>query len=146
MSDTQFTLFELHFDDGVQLGPRTLGDGPRTGAEESTTESDSTAAESDDSGGDVLGPLVGLGLLATAAYAVRELLREDPDGIDALDDVEADAETAAEESVPIEITTPDETDGRRTGLLVAAAVGLLLILAVAARKLLGGSEEIVVRE
>lgn len=170
MSDKQFTFFELHFHDGVQLGTRTLGDGEPSaadadaGADESATEPEiepeSTSEESASGGPSVLGPLFGLGLLAAVAYAVRKLLAGEPAGLDALDDIEAEAEDHAEdleteaenlqsesgEAVPIEITTPDEEADGGIALVVAAAVGLLVILALAARKLLGASEEIVVEE
>lgn len=168
MSDKQFTCVELHFHDGIQLGPRTLGDGDVPAldgdADESASEPEidpEPASEESDSGGpSVLGPLFGLGLLVAAAYAVRKLLAGDSEGLDALDDIEEAAEehaddlqtaaedrqTEAEESVPIEITSPDEEADGSLALVVAAAVGLLVIIALAARKLLGGSEEIVVEE
>lgn len=160
MSDKQFTFFEFHVHDGLQLGPRSLG----TGADESTAEAtggstadaeqvDTGAEQADESGGSVLGPLFGLGLLAAAAYAVKKFLDGSSGGLEALDDIETDAEETAEElqaeaedSVPIEITTPEEESGSGAALAVAAVVGLLLVLALAAKKLLSGSEEIVVEE
>lgn len=158
MSDKQFTFFELHFHDGIQLGPRTLGDDESAidgdaDADESMAELESASEESDDGGPSVLGPLVGFGLLAAAAYAVRKLLGEGPEGLDALDDIEENAAEAAEEfdaeaeeSVPIEITSPDEEAEGGIALVLAAAIGLLVIFALAARKLLDASEEIVVEE
>ncbi|NHX36847.1 MULTISPECIES: hypothetical protein [Halolamina] len=161
MADKQFTFFELHFHDGFQVGPRSLpgGDEPTdddTTTTETTTADTSTTTEesTEDSGPSLLAPLVGLGALAALAYAVRKLLAGvEPEGLDALDDIEEQVDEAteeleaeAEDSVPIEITSPEEQTGGRTGLVVAAVVGLLLALAVAAYKLLTGSEEIVVEE
>ena len=160
MADKQFTFFELHFHDGFQVGPRSLpGVGELTDGDEATADSartDTTATGDEGSAGgsvrSVLGPLVGLGALAALAYAARKLLAGvDAEGFDALDDVEeqvdeATEELEAEDSVPIEITSPEEGTGGRVGLVVAAVVGLLLALAIAAYKLLAGSEAIVVEE
>lgn len=162
MADKQFTFFELHFHDGFQVGPRSLpgvdeltDDGEATA---DSTRADTTATSDEGSAGgsvrSVLGPLVGLGALAALAYAARKLLAGvDAEGFDALDDVEEQVDEAtegleaeAEDSVPIEITSPEEETGGRVGLVVAAVVGLLLALAIAAYKLLAGSEEIVVEE
>ena len=164
MADKQFTFFELHFHDGVQIGPRSLpgigesadedtaGEMPESGAGTETVAD--SADPSGGSGPSVLGPLLGLGALAAVAYAVRKLLGGiEPEGLDALDDIEEQVDEAteeldaeAEESVPIEITSPEERSGGRAGLVAAVVVGLLLALAAAAYKLLSGSEEIVVEE
>lgn len=159
MADKQFTFFELHFHDDIQLGPRSLGAGDAdTATDESAaiTESASTPDEAEESGSgaSVLAPLFALGLLAAVGYAIKRLLAgEGGSGLDALDDIEADAEETAEElqaeaedAVPIEITTPEEEQGGGIAVAVAAAVVLLVVLAAVARKLLSGSEEIVVEE
>ncbi|MFW5934459.1 MAG: hypothetical protein ACOCQL_01260 [Halolamina sp.] len=166
MADKQFTFFELHFHEGFQVGPRSLPgvdeltDGEPTTSDSAPTDTTQTTAEasSEESAGGsglgVLAPLVGLGALAALAYAVRKLLAGvEPEGLDALDDIEEQVDEAteefeaeAEDSVPIEITSPEEEAGGRIGLVVAAVVGLLLALAIAAYKLLAGSEEIVVEE
>ncbi|GAB7094810.1 hypothetical protein JCM30237_19630 [Halolamina litorea] len=150
MSDKQFTFFEFHFHDGFQLGPSSLetGDGEDADVAERTAAAPESAPESDTSGGSgpsVLGPLLGLGVLAGLAYAVRKLLAGvEPEGLDALDDIEDEVE--GEDAVPIEITSPDEETGGVPGAAIAVMVGVLLVLALVARKLLGGSEEIVVEE
>ncbi|WP_049979603.1 hypothetical protein [Halolamina rubra] len=166
MTDKQFTFLELHFHDEFQVGPRSLPgvdeltDGEATTSDSTATNTTATTTEEsseESSGGSplsVLGPLVGLGALAALAYAVRKLLAGvEPEGLDALDDIEEqvdeateELESEAEDSVPIEITSPEEEAGGRVGLVVAAVVGLLLALAIAAYKLLAGSEEIVVEE
>ena len=163
MSDKQFTFFEFHFHDGFQVGPRSLDPVPADELTDATDESSTTATEStattteessEPSGPSVLGPLLGFGVLAGLAYAVRKLLAgAEPEGLDALDDVDEevgsgtdDREAEAEESVPIEITSPEEEDGGGLGLLLAGAVVLLALFALAAKRLLGGSEEIVVEE
>ena len=162
MSDKQFTFFEFHFHDGLQIGPRSLDPGAADELTDTTTdESSTTATESpstDEKAGEatgpsVLGPLLGLGVLAGLAYAVRKLLAgAEPEGLDALDDIEAGAdateslEEEVEDSVPIEITSPEEEESGGLGLLLAGAVVLLALFALAAKKLLGGSEEIVVED
>ncbi|WP_435118947.1 hypothetical protein [Halolamina sp. C58] len=151
MSDKQFTFFEFHFHDGFQLGPRSLGDADELG--ESSDEPTTAEESSESSGPSLLGPLLGVGVLAGLAYAVRKLLAGvDPEGLDALDDIEEEVQAATddleadEESVPIEITSPDEeADGSLLRLLAGAAV-LLVLFALGAKKLLRGSEEIVVEE
>ena len=161
MSDTEFTFFEFHFHDRLQLGPRTISTGGDAEAAELTegtepaeeAEPTESADASESSGPGVIGPLLGLGALAGLAYAVKKLLAgADAEGFDALDDIEADVEAAteglqeeAEDSVPIEITEPEEETGGVAGIVVAALLGLLVVAAVL-RKLLGGSEEIVVEE
>lgn len=169
MSDKSFTFFELHFHDAFQLGPKSL-EGLNGNSEQATSESESepaldtgdgATAETTDttsSGGCPGCKLVGLGVLAAAAYAVKKLLGG-PSGLDALDDIEeldefeasesgetseADEthENAEDDAVAIEVTSGDEpTSGSNTGLLVAVAVTLLVLLAVAAKKLLGADVE-----
>ncbi|WP_053949021.1 hypothetical protein [Halolamina sediminis] len=155
MSDKQFTLFELHFHDGFQLGPRSLDLDDGTASNDAIDESTTDAVEesSEGSGPSVLGPLLGLGVLAGVAYAVRKLLSDiDPEGLDALDDVEEEVQEATEDleadedSVPIEITSPDEEESSGLLRLLAGAAVLLVLFALGAKKLLGGSEEIVVEE
>ncbi|KPN29470.1 hypothetical protein SY89_00183 [Halolamina pelagica] len=165
MADKQFTFFELHFHDGFQVGPRSLpgvdeltDEATPTDTGAADTSTSETAEESLESskgpGLSLLAPLAGLGALAAIAYAVRKLLGGvEPEGLDALDDIEEQVDEATQEleaeagdSVPIEITSPEEESGGRLGLVVAAVVGLLLALALAAYKLLAGSEEIVVEE
>lgn len=165
MADKQFTFFELHFHEDLQIGPRSLGTG---GADEATGDDDQSipglaaetsgeteaADETETAGASVLAPLFALGLLAAVGYAVKRLLAgEGGSGLDALDDIEADAEETAEElqddaedAVPIEITAPEEEQGGGIAVAVAAAALLLVVLAAVARKLLSGSEEIVVEE
>ncbi|MFB6220370.1 MAG: hypothetical protein ABEH90_02930 [Halolamina sp.] len=145
MSDKQFSLFELHFHDSVQFGPRTL-DGLRGDAEADTDEPATTTRTDDtaEKGASLVRRLVGLAVLAAAAYAVRKLLDGEPGGLDALDDIEAgtDEEAAADEgdAVSIEVTSGEESSDR-TGFVVAALVGLLVVLALAVRKLLGDAVE-----
>lgn len=164
MSKKKLSLFELHFHDSVQFGPRTL-DGP-DGVDETADEqpaelpSDDESLplgeapmEEDEGGSSLLRRFVGLGVLAAAAYAVRELLSGGPSGLDALDDIDAGIDAAAEEpgesedSVSIEVAGGEESDSEsstgtgRTGLAVAVVLGLLVVLALAARKLLGDAVE-----
>lgn len=163
MSDKSFTFFELHFHDGFQLGPKTLGQGEQPFDDAAADETDAEVeaepdtADTESSGGCLGCKLVGLGVLAAAAYAVRKLL-SGPSGLDALDDIEEldefgnggsqesdegdETDTDEGDGVAIEVTSGEEPDsGSNTGLLVAAAVTLLLLLAVAAKKLLGGDVE-----
>lgn len=159
MADKQFTFFELHFHEDLQIGPRSLSTG---GADEAVGDDDQsipelaseTTDETESAGSSVLAPLFALGLLTALGYAVKRLLAgEGGSGLDALDDIEADAEETAEElqddaedAVPIEITATEEEQGGGVAVAVAAAVLLLVVLAAVARKLLSGSEEIVVEE
>ena len=162
MSDKSFTFFELHFHEAFQIGPKEIdglgGDASeRSAADDATAGTDTaveTAADTEGTSGSLGRTLLGLGALAAAAYGIRKLLGSAPSGLDALDDIEElddlgaaegdEDATAADESdsVPIEVTS-DETpeSGGNTGLLVAAAVTLLVLLALAARKLLGDSVE-----
>lgn len=156
MSDKSFTFFEFHFHDAFQLGPKSLeglnGSTETEAESEPAPDADDEAAQADDSSGGCLGcKLVGLGVLAAAAYAVRKLLGGQS-GLDALDDIEEldefgggstdTDETEDDGSVDIEVTSGEEPSSRsNTGLLVAAAVTLLVLLAVAAKKLLGADVE-----
>lgn len=161
MADKQFTFFELHFHEDLQIGPSSLDTGESESDTDGSTipplgsDSGSTTDEADDeSGSSVLAPLFALGLLAAAGYAVKRLLAgEDGAGLDSLDDIEADAEETAEElqdeaedAVPIEITDIEAEEGSGIGVAVAGAVVLLLVVAAVVRKLLSDSEEIVVEE
>lgn len=161
MSEKKLSLVELHFHDSVQFGPRTipgLGGGDkeaadgdsagRTSSGESPTVADAAGDEGtdDESGPCHICRLVGLAVLAAAAYAVKKLLDGESSGLDALDDIEAAAEDMADESaeatepVSIEVTDGEESassSGR--GLKAAAVVALLVVLVLVARKLLGNS-------
>lgn len=168
MSEKKLSLFELHFHDAVQFGPRTLdglGDAGDEGlsADESSDEQpaglpgedepavlEEESVQGGDSGPSLGSRLVGLGVLAAAAYAVRKLLDGEPSGLDALDDIETgidDVDDPAEsgESVSIEVTSGADADSDsgsgRTGLAVATIVALLVVVALAARKLLGDAVE-----
>lgn len=164
MSEKKLSLFELHFHDSVQFGPRTLdglGGADETAderptdlpSEEEPPALDEEPIEEAGGGSSLVRRLVGLGVLAAAAYAVRELLSGGPSGLDALDDIDAGIDEAAgepagsEDSVSIEVTGGEEsesgssTGSGRTGLAVAVVIALLVVLALAARKLLGDAVE-----
>jgi len=157
MSDKSFTFFEFHFHDAFQFGPKTLpqfgGDANQAAVTEDTeapAEPPEAAAVEEESSGCLGCKLIGLGVLAAAAYGLRKLLSGEPNGLDALDDVEnledlgdSNEDGSAEDNgVAIEVTSGEESgSGSNTGLLVAAVVTLLLLVALAARKLLGGDFE-----
>lgn len=169
MSEKKLSLFELHFHDRVQFGPRTLdglgsGSDEEAGADEASEEQpaglpsedeppalkEGPVGEGDGSGSHLVRRLVGLGVLAVAAYAVRKLLGGEPSGLDALDDIEAgiddaDEPVASDESVSIEVTSGEEsgssTGSGRTGLAVATVAALFVVVALAVRKLLGDAVE-----
>ncbi len=109
MSDRKLTLLELHFQDGLQLGPKTIGLGGderadededeaetgllELGADETVEDADEDADEaSADDGGSPVALLVGLVVLATVAAVIRRLLGDD----------------AADTDDAVEIETPDE--------------------------------------
>lgn len=84
MADKEFTLFELHFDGGFQLGPKVLGLGgedEETIAEseesEATTGEDSEVEVDVDSGGPGAALLGLLGVVVLAVVARRLLGGED---------------------------------------------------------------------
>lgn len=159
MSDKSpsFTFFEFHFHDAFQLGPKTLppfggkaDQSPVTEESDEPAESPDRGATAEPSGSSLAPKLVGLGVLAAAAFAVRKLLSGGPSGLDALDDIEElddlgsgyEDGTAEDNGVAIEVTSGEETEsGSNTGLLVAAVVAVFLLVVLAARKLLGGDIE-----
>ncbi|MEF8827550.1 MAG: hypothetical protein V5A49_00870 [Haloarcula sp.] len=163
MSEKKLSLFELHFHDTVQFGPRTIdglggsrdeeaidetGDSATdTGDSAATGEEQPDESQTDDGGRSVVRPLVGLGMLAAAAYVVRKLLSGEPNGLDALDEIETGAEDAdsedidSEEAVSIEVTSGEESPSGPNGLVAAAIVALLVVLALVARKLLADTAE-----
>lgn len=161
MSEKKLSLFELHFHDRVQFGPRTidgLGGSHDEGAAEDATTSltdDASAVGEEqpdetgtaEGGRSVVRPLVGLGMLAAAAYVVRKLLGGEANGLDTLDDIEtgtgeSESEDAdSEEAVSIEVTSGEEPPSGRKRLAAAAVVALLVVLALVVRKLLGDAVE-----
>ena len=155
MSDKSFTFFEFHFHDGFQVGPKTLPQFGETADTSVDTEESGEPEEPPDeavtksrSGSSLAPKLVGLGVLAAAAYTIRKLLSGGPSGLDALDDIEefedvgAEADSAEDNGVAIEVTSGEESEsGSNAGLLVAAVVAVLLLVVLAARKLLGGDVE-----
>ncbi len=83
MADKQFTLFELHFDGGVQIGPKLLG------GDEAETEDDAASipVESEDDAGGPGGALLALlGLVVLAAVARKVLGGDDDLEIETPDD------------------------------------------------------------
>jgi hypothetical protein len=101
MSDRKLTLLELHFDEGFQIGPETVGLGgdgeDDTTDEGDTTDENDTAGEDDtggpridtDRGGGRVRTLVAAALALAVAAAVARRLRDDdaveietPDGED----------------------------------------------------------------
>jgi hypothetical protein len=151
MSEKKLALVEFHFHDRVQFGPRTIdGLGSSEGAGTSLTDELPAVSEEEtgepataDGGLSVVGPLVGLGVLAAVASVIRKLLSSESNGLDALDDIETaaggseSADTEIGDAVSIEVTSGEDASAGRTGLAAAAVVALLLVLALVARKLLG---------
>jgi hypothetical protein len=145
MSDKSFTFFEFHFHEGVQVGPRQLGGFGGEEADEEQPATPEPSAPQNEDGGCLGCKLVGLGVFAAAAYALRKLLGAESNGLDALDDIETADEANGEEDgdVAIEVQSGEEREGGNAGLVVVAVVALLVLLALAARKLLGdGIEDI----
>lgn len=166
MTDRKFTFLELHLHESdLQFGPKgldsLLGAGETTDSSERTD--DGETAES--SGG--RSKLLTLLLLAGLAFALRKLLGGD-EGAPGLDDVtdldnvtdlgvitgdegaeeettvtdEENVDVAGEDdAVSIDIEDAEADDG---GSRLRPLVGLALVvaIAVAARKLLGGSEDL----
>ena len=98
MSDRKLTLLELHFDEGFQIGPKTVGIGGSDddGDDEASEEEigDTTGADADndrdgDRDGDARRALLVAVLALAVAAAVARRLRDDD---------------------PVEIETPDETE------------------------------------
>ena len=84
MSDRKLTLLELHFDEGFQIGPKTVGIGGGDGDDEtSEEETDDTTGADNDRDGDRDGDarralLVAVLALAVAAAVARRLRGDDP--------------------------------------------------------------------
>ena len=88
MSDRKLTLLELHFDEGFQIGPETVGLGGD--GEDDTADEDDTAGENDtggpridtDRGGGRVRALVAAALAFAVAAAVARRLRDDDDAVE----------------------------------------------------------------
>lgn len=111
MSDRKLTLFELHFDDGFQIGPETVGIGGESDSEseddeesgllglggESEDDEEAASADDEDEGaveddadeGSPVSLLLGVVALALIAAVVRRILGDDEE---------------------VEIETPDEQE------------------------------------
>jgi hypothetical protein len=82
MGDRKFTLLELHFDEGFQIGPKAMGVGSG-GSDEDEAEDVDEAADADagsdapEGGPNPVAGLVGLLVLVAIAVAVRRLLGGD---------------------------------------------------------------------
>lgn len=153
MSDKKFTFLELHLHESdVQFGPKGLDSLPLT--DHSTGASDESAddeASADSSGG--RSKLLVLLLLAGLGVALRKFAGGDEEGV-ALENVtdlgvvtgDADAEPTGtdeeDEPVSVDVENAEESESSRSRL--PPLVGLVFVVAVAvvARKLLGGSEDL----
>ena len=108
MSDRKLTLFELHFDEGFQIGPKTVGFGGGSDEDDESEESGLLGLGGDDEDGDEeeieehaddiegesdegspVSLLLGVVALALVAAVVRRLLGDDEE---------------------LEIETPDEQE------------------------------------
>lgn len=157
MPNKKFTFLELHLHESdVQFGPKGLDSLPLT--DHSTETSDESADADDEASADSSGgrsKLLVLLLLAGLGVALRKFAGGDEEGV-ALENVtdlgvvtgdEGRETTGTDEegeddavSIDIEDVEESESGGSRLGLLV----GLVFVVAVAviARKLLGGSEDL----
>lgn len=80
MADRKFTLLELHFDRGFQIGPKTIGVGGDDEAEDLEAEAEDEEFDDEESGSGLAGAgkaLLALVLLAGIAVVVRKLLGGD---------------------------------------------------------------------
>lgn len=95
MADKEFTLFELHFDGGFQLGPKVLGvggEGEGEDVDEENEESEAIEIDSETGGGPGAAVLGLLALVVVAAVLRRVLGGED----------DLEIETAAEHEDDVE--------------------------------------------
>lgn len=93
MADRKITLFELHFDRGFQIGPKTIGVGGDGEEEAEELEADADEEEFEDES-DSSGPggagkaLLALVALAGIALVVKRILGGDDDDEDPFEDEE----------------------------------------------------------
>ena len=83
MSDRKLTLLELHFDEGFQIGPKTVGIGGGDGDDDEASEEETGDTTTGDADGDRDGDarralLVAVLALAVAAAVARRLRGDDP--------------------------------------------------------------------
>lgn len=86
-----FTLFELHFHDGIDVGAASLG--AATGdADGTSADAGGDATEADGSSGSTAGKLLGVlavvAVLVALAVGARKLLSDDLEPIEELDDLD----------------------------------------------------------
>ena len=104
MAERKFTLFELHFDGGVQIGPRTIGGREEAREELEGRVEDADVSVEDESGGRRirLGPplaalalVVGLGLGARRIASRRDAAQTTFDDEEFVDDAGDDIDIEA---------------------------------------------------
>lgn len=149
MADKKFSLLELHLhDSSIQFGPSSLRTGG-AGSEPSDSDEtepalDSAADAADESGRSGLGPLLGLGALAVAGYAVKKLFSSSDDGYEGMDNVEdlgVVSGSRQDEGDETDIEVTDEEEGR-SKFLPLLGLSVLGAVLVTAWKLLGGDDDL----
>lgn len=118
-------------------------------ADSEVTESAADGDGSGDSGRSLLGKLVRLGLLAGVAVAAKKLMDDDEEGydMDNVTDLGVVADRASEsdsddDAVPIEVTGGESDDQGRSRTAAVLGLVVLVAAAVAAKRLLGGGDEL----
>lgn len=119
-------------------------------ADSEVTESADDGDGSGDSGGSLLGKLVRLGLLAGVAVAAKKLMDDDEEGygMDNVTDLgvvaDRDSESGSDDddAVPIEVTGGESDDQGRSRTAAVLGLVVLVAAAVAAKRLLGGGDEL----
>ncbi len=87
MSD--FTLFELHFHDGIDIGPSSIGS--RSGGSDGADALDAGDADEEDESsglGKAVGVLVVVAVLVALAVGAKKLLSDDLEPIEELEDLD----------------------------------------------------------
>lgn len=153
----EFTFLELHLHDSdVQFGPSSLDSLPMLDDLAETDDESAEAADESESSSGGRSKILPLLVLAGLGMALRKLAGDD-DERTVLDNVtdlgvvtggtEGDENremTGDEEDEPVSIEVEDGGDDESGGSRLRPLVGLVLVvgLAVVARKLLGGSEDL----
>ncbi|QZP37822.1 hypothetical protein [Halobaculum magnesiiphilum] len=87
------TLFELHFHDGIDVGPSSIGGGTDSDAAEALDagEADDEDESSGSGVGKAVGILVAVALLVGLAVGAKKLLSDDLEPIEELEDLDEEA-------------------------------------------------------
>ncbi|GAA0257413.1 hypothetical protein [Halobaculum roseum] len=88
------TLFELHFHDGIDVGPSSIGGGTDGSDAAEALDAGEADDEDDSSGsgaGKAVGILVAVALLVALAVGAKKLLSDDLEPIEELEDLDEEA-------------------------------------------------------